>query len=173
MIVTGMTVAVRHHRVMGAIMMTRRGRRWRGQDDAVSAMSVVVFAVADHRFALPLGCVAEAVEVEAGTSTGDTWRHAGRELRVISAAEALGLTDAEVDAGRGLVLDAAEGQAVFVVERILGVTEIDRAAVVETPAYFSGLTAALVAGLVPHGDRMIVLLRPEVLDTERIRRKDA
>jgi chemotaxis signal transduction protein len=121
-------------------------------------MTVLEFLVGVDTYAVPLEYVREVVRAPGRGESG------GEEQRRIPVARAIGLgEDLDVGFSRGIVLEAGEGSVLLLVERVLGVRTVDARRVVRPPAFLSSRTREVVRGLVLEGDRVAVLLRPELL----------
>jgi len=112
--------------------------------------------VGDEVFALPLEGVVEVVPV---STEGRAATRQGSEVVVVSGHSLLGSPGhPRSERLHGLVVRSGSKDAILAVDRVLGIRDVASRSIVAPPDRFSQRTVALVSGLVPGADGMIVLL---------------
>ena len=150
------------------------GRQAAEEDKPGSRAQVVTFEVGGQGYALPIAEVREIVRYVPPTPLPDTppWMRGvvnlrGHTLPVVDLRIRLGIPETPVDEfTKVVVLGSGTSRTGFVVDRIHEVLRVSVSDIAPPPPLVARANAA-VGGILEVGDRVTVLLRPEVLLEER------
>ena len=124
-------------------------------------LTILEFLVGADSYAVPLDCVREVIRPSSPEVSSE-------ELPLLPITAAIGLNDdPTVRFNRGVVLDTVDGLLVLLVQRVVGVRNVDAGRMLNVPPCRPPRTREAVRGLLLEDDRIAVVLRPERLFMQR------